>query len=272
MGKTMEGAVTNAEAREAFVGHLKDTALDFILKILPAINIEQVGGNDNGCEWEISDISFTDFSLKKENVHIALGNFTNTGEELLRISAWDISSHFRKLKVSVKQTHFPNIQTEGLAEANAEKMAVTVGFKLQPGPAGQQPCLVMSSRSVVMESLDLIVSETKYEKIINALCFLFTDVLKGYACEKIVSQLDEHMGALVGALNAVLSACAPWLKKIGITLPEIAEPEPSPFVQFFVQKEEMSLASDMGAALGRNADEFIEIDWADPGRSFAVRV
>merc|ERR1712194_675956 len=170
-----------------------------------------------------------------------------------------------------KQTHFPNIQTEGIADAKAERMAVTVGFKLQPAPAGEQPKLVMSSRSVVMESLDLWVSETKYDKIVNALCFLFTDVLKGYACEKMVSQLDEHMGALVGALNAVLATCTPWLKKIGIRLPEIAEPEPSPFVQFFVQKEEMSLASDAGS-LVRSADEFIDIDWADPGRSFAVRV
>merc|ERR1712050_443949 len=110
MLSTAEGALTNAEAREAFVGGLKDTSLDFLLKILPAINIEQITGNDNGCDWEISNISFSDFSLRKENVHITLGTFSQFEEELFRISAWDITAHFRKLKVTVKQTHFPFLE------------------------------------------------------------------------------------------------------------------------------------------------------------------
>merc|ERR1719210_613984 len=112
-----EGALTNAEIREQLVSQLKDTCLDFILKILPAIHIEKVTGHDNGCDWEINDISFTDFSFRKENVHIMLGNPANANEELLRVSAWDISARFRDLKVTVKQTSFPCVQAECVADA-----------------------------------------------------------------------------------------------------------------------------------------------------------
>merc|ERR1719506_1647612 len=100
---TAEGALTNAEDREMLVDNIKDICLDFILRILPAINIEKVNGNDNGCDWELNDINFSDFHFRKENVHIVLGDPRKPGAELLRVSAWDISAHFRKLKVSIQR-------------------------------------------------------------------------------------------------------------------------------------------------------------------------
>merc|ERR1719424_1556615 len=100
--------MTNTQAREALVNRLKDVALEFILKVLPVLSIPQVTGHDKGCDWEINDITFSDFRFRKENVQIMLGDLTlSDDEELLRISAWDITAQFKRLKLSVTQTHFP---------------------------------------------------------------------------------------------------------------------------------------------------------------------
>jgi len=263
--KTAESALANVDEREQLVSQLKDICLDFILKVLPAINIEKLSGHDNGCDWEINDISFSDFRFRKENVHISLGDFRRAGEEILRVSAWDISAHFRHLKVNVEQKSFPFVNAIGVADAMAEKMSVSLSFKLDQtatGEGGERlPRFVMSSRSVHMENLELWVGESNYSVIVNALSFLFADMLKDYACEKIISQLDEHTGVLITTLNTTIGTCMPLLKKLGweIQLEAGADAADGP--------TDAEVAGSLCSA-GHPED----IDWADPGRAFAVRV
>merc|ERR1712066_769132 len=106
-----------------------------------------------------------------------------------------------------------------MGDASAEQMSVTFAFKLKPSTDGKTPLLVMSSRSVTMENLDLCVSDSNIALLINALCWLFADKLKTDACTKIAKHLDEHMGTCVDGLNMVLSKCTPLLDKMGWTLP-----------------------------------------------------
>jgi len=259
-----ENAITCSDARSKAISQLKDACLDFILKILPAIKIEKVCGNDNGCDWEINDISFSEFALRKENVDIVVGNPT---EALVRINAWDISAHLRKLKVSVRQTSFPFLSSVGTAEAKAEKLCVGLTFKLQSSGDGKPPNLVMSSREVHMESLELWVGETNYAMIINALSFLFADALKSYACERLAKHLDEHMGPLIDGLNSMLAQCLPFLEKLGYKLrgSKIEESERIKPIDIL----DIKLTSEGKAA---DMDGFpAELDWPDPGRCFAVR-
>jgi hypothetical protein len=265
MLNTAEGALTNAEDRDALVDQLKDICLDFILRILPAIEIEKVSGHDNGCDWELNDINFSDFHFRKENVHINLGDPRKPGEELLRVSAWDISAHFRKLKVLIQRTEFPFVKHECIADARAERMSVCFAFKLVPGEEGSDWKIAMSSRAVNMEHLELWVQNTGYAVIINTLSFLFADVLKGYASRKIAENLDEHMGTLVTTLNTVINTCAPLLMKMGWTLPPL-EGEGTGLTI-----EEVEEASAEAAAYAEEL-EWAVIDWADPGRTFAVRI
>merc|ERR1712032_512232 len=228
-----------------------------------------MGGHDNGCDWELNDINFSDFWFRKESVHITLGTPGNANEELLRISAWDISAHFRGMKVAVKQTQFPFAQANGVADAKAERMSVTIAFKFEVSTDSSQPRLVMSSRSVHMENLELWVGETNYAVIINALSFLFADTLKGYACRKICSRLDDHMEVLINTINSTLETCTPLLAKIGWELPAA-----TPAVTEADDAADQVHEAATGAAITLRAVGRIpeEIDWADPGRTFAVRV
>jgi len=328
-----ERGLTSAEAREELVSHFKDICLDFILKILPAIHIDKIAGNDNGCDWEINDINFSDFGFRKENVHISLGDPNKPNEDLLRVTAWDISAHFRNLKVTVKQTGIPYLKAVGIGDAKVERMSVALAFKLLPSgevavsggapstwagggdtagrstgrsmtsaqaagggssasstnssPAPGTMMVTMSSRSILMDSLELTVGETSYSMIVNALTFLFADVLKNYACEKIAERLDEHMGFLIEGLNTVLVACTPYLEKLGFQLPAMA----SGAGQDSVSAKDFATRAILGhpqasgcedawvSAVPRlngwgsgRPDGFPEeLDFADPGRSFAVR-
>eukprot|EP00439_Symbiodinium_sp_Y106_P010574 s3783_g1.t1 len=257
-----EDAWSSVDTREELVNQLKDTCLDFILRILPAIQIEKVSGNTKDCDYEISDISFSDFSFRKEDVRVTLGDLNRTDEDcsniglqdILQVKAWDISAHFYGLKVSVANSNtFATMRADCKADAKAERMSVNFAFRWKQGSAGELPKLVMTSRSIQMESLNLWVHETEARQevsdppapdatpdwgvsaMVNALTYLFADVLKSYACEKIASKLDEHMDPLtlgrsrafllptvvnacseIESLNHYLVACKPLLERLGL--------------------------------------------------------
>jgi hypothetical protein len=261
-----EQALSSAEARDALVSQIKDTCLEFVLKILPAINIEKYAGCDNGCEWEINDISFSDVRFRKENVHITLCDPAFLGQpdvEVLQVSAWDISAHFKNMRVNVAQTAMPYLVAEGKAEARADRMTLRLAFRLVPsGLSHSAPWkLVVSRRSVEIETLDLTVTETVYAQMINALSYFFSEGLKEYACERICCHLDARTETLCNALNAALSALAPMLRKIGwdFLLPGTA-PSSSELTTLLAPR-----------ALLRHKEGFDDFDWADPGRIFAIR-
>merc|ERR1712113_40411 len=68
--------------------------------------------------------------FQKENVHFQLGSFDDPSQEVLRIRAWDISAHFRNLKVAVQQQSMPYLSAECMADAKAEGMQLILAFKI----------------------------------------------------------------------------------------------------------------------------------------------
>merc|ERR1712232_1342001 len=105
------------------------------------------------------------------------------------------------------QTILPYLEAKGVADAIAENMTVTFAFAWQQQPSADGateddkanpagPQLSLSYRSVVMEKLELSVKETNYATVVNALCWMFEEKLRLYACRKIEKHLDEHMGGL----------------------------------------------------------------------------
>ncbi|OLQ10501.1 hypothetical protein AK812_SmicGene5702 [Symbiodinium microadriaticum] len=167
--------------------------------MIQALSLE-VSGNTKDCDYEISDISFSDFSFRKEDVRVTLGDLNRTDEDILQVKAWDISI------------------SECKADAKAERMSVNLAFRWKQGSVGELPKLVMTSRSIQMEGLHLWVHETDWgvSAMVNALTYIFADVLKSYACEKIASKLDEHMDPLIESLNHSLVACKPLLERLGL--------------------------------------------------------
>merc|ERR1719453_785446 len=100
--------------------------------------------------------------------------------------------------------------------------------------------------------------------IINALSFIFADVLKGYAIKKIGEHLDEHMTTLTDAINTVIQTCVPVLEKLGWSLPTLEDGS--------TDGPTIEEVDDGEAGVASEDLEWAVIDWADPGRTFAVRI
>merc|ERR1711933_209174 len=83
------------------------------------------------------------------------------------------------------------------------------------GPAPPALKVEMSDRIIVMRDCTLEISESYASYLINALSYIFADVLKEYACRKILEHLDENIGPLIANLNLVLGACVPQMAKLG---------------------------------------------------------
>lgn len=279
MVATAVDALTKAEVRDSLIDKLKDVCLDFILKILPAIHIEKLTGTETGCDWEIEDINFGDFHFRKENVQLQLGTpGSDSREPLLFVGATDISAHFRDLKVTVRQNQFPSLMQTAVADAKATSMSVQLSFAFKPGGTRGRhyPELMLTSRVVSMENLELYVKENQFAAVLNTLSLLFSHQLKGYAEQKIASRIDEHVGLLVDTLNDVVEKCSPLLKKLGweLPVPSTVAVEEVPLSSLWSDEAWHDGPKSGGAARGRRLPEgspFEELPWVDPGRTFAVR-
>mmetsp|Transcript_35996 Transcript_35996/g.84368 ORF Transcript_35996/g.84368 Transcript_35996/m.84368 type:complete len:995 (+) Transcript_35996:107-3091(+) len=222
-----EEAILVPEAREKFVDRLKDFSLDFLLRVLPTISIDKYSGSDNGCDWELNDINFSDIHLRKEDVVLEFGEKAQKRRELFRIVASNVTAQFRQLKVTVQQQAFPSLAAEGVADARAEKMRIIVAVGLRPTASkSDPPQLIITAAHVHMESLDLWVEESNYSMIVNTISYLFAEVLKDYACERIAKRIETDLGTVLDLLNTVLSTVAPIADKLGWQLPLPEPPRP----------------------------------------------
>ena len=61
-------AVTDEKARKKLLSDATDTALDFILRILPSMPVPPVDGVKDGLVYHISNLSMEGFKVKKENM------------------------------------------------------------------------------------------------------------------------------------------------------------------------------------------------------------
>ena len=55
---------------------MKDACLEFLLQYLPSMPIPPIDGEENGLEYSVSNLDLTRFKLKKEDVHLTLGDFS----------------------------------------------------------------------------------------------------------------------------------------------------------------------------------------------------
>jgi hypothetical protein len=55
---------------------MKDACLEFLLQYLPSMPIPPIDGEENGLEYSVSNLNLNRFKLKKEDVHLTLGDFS----------------------------------------------------------------------------------------------------------------------------------------------------------------------------------------------------
>jgi len=179
-------------------------------------------------------------------------------------------------------------------------MKIVVAVGLRPTMSTTDPPqLIITAARVHMENLDLLVEESSYAMIVNAISYVFSAALKAYACDKIMKRIESELGTTLELLNSVLATLSPIANKLGWRLPLPDPPKPKGFTRLMSQLELLPLrpndqrmqyvwnpATTLEEVLRReedlkrfdssgsglpNSGVLQEIELPNPGGTFAVR-
>jgi len=230
-------AMAGREAGEAFANKLLDHCLDFLLRILPSINIPEVSGEHNGAGFEVHDLNMSGFHFRKQDVRLSLqtpnavGSSSGVsgadallaGEAVLAVlDARDITAKFRRLHCKVKPKHLPNASM--VTNAKASGIALHLHLAARLGSNDGAPTelgLRVSQLKISMEKLDVSLDKPLYALLFNPLIAHLNEFLKAYICGALEEKLAGPSQDLCSGLSDLLTEARPALVLLG-WLPSLA--------------------------------------------------
>jgi hypothetical protein len=165
-----ESAVSDEKARKEILSKAADSALDFLLRILPSMPVPPFDGVKDGLIYHLSNLSMEGFKVKKENILVEIAGIRttkddeNSGEakvkvieseaaekefmeeednpitkeqkaikatELLVIDVKDIAAVLENAVWSFEQTYFPYLKSDGKAFAQLWEGSIRLQFELR---------------------------------------------------------------------------------------------------------------------------------------------
>eukprot|EP00397_Hematodinium_sp_SG-2012_P017226 GEMP01017607.1.p1 GENE.GEMP01017607.1~~GEMP01017607.1.p1 ORF type:complete len:883 (+),score=190.38 GEMP01017607.1:137-2785(+) len=205
-----EDVFNQSDALSKFANDIKDSVLQFILEILPALEIPRI---DDVCEfpyagtikYSIDKLDMSGFRFRKEDVQLSFPPSENTF--VVEISAKNVSATFTNLEITLKQLGFPYIKAEPIACADAQGICLDLQFTMD-----ETNNLVLSSRNIEIASLSLHVDAIGFAFVVNALTSLFTTVIKNYVKVSLEEKLDENIDPLLETLNGYVDGLPETLR------------------------------------------------------------
>jgi len=110
-------AITDEKARQKLLSDATDTALDFVLKVLPSMPVPPVEGVKDGLVYKISNLSMEGFKVRKENILVEIAGMRATKKaekqevEIQEIEGDDVPSWLRPAADGESNT--PGISSTG---------------------------------------------------------------------------------------------------------------------------------------------------------------
>jgi hypothetical protein len=229
-----QSAITDEAARRELISSAGDSALDFLLKILPSMPVPPFDGVRDGLVYHLSNLSMAGFKVKKEDITIeiagiraALAQEATTARavkasELLVIDIRNISATLDDAVWSFEQTYMPYLKGSGKANTRLWDGAIRLKFELRRriaktaiDPAtGQkvptwEPVLCLNDRSCSIGGVELTVQgEGRITWVANKLASLLGTRLRDYVVNVIINALTNNIGRLIDMLNSNL--CNYW--------------------------------------------------------------
>lgn len=232
-----ESAVSDEKARQQLLSHATDSALDFVLRILPSMPVPDFDGVRDGLLYHLSNLSMEGFKVKKEDIHVEIAGIktssvtaeegveginSNTqrssteATEILCIYVENISAVFENAVWSFEQTYMPYLKGSGMASAKLWGGIIKLQFELRKKrtPSSSEakekwePVLCLHDRKCEIEEFDLLLQgDGKVAWFVNKLSAIFKAPLRDYVVRIILDGLASRSGALLESLNNVLSPC-----------------------------------------------------------------
>jgi hypothetical protein len=220
-------AMVDSSTRQSMVDQFLDGCLDFVLKILPAINIPEASSTHRGTAFRVYDLDMSGINFRKEDVAITLSDFKGAAGsalnavsrrrefDIVKVDARRVSADFTKVRCVVKPPLLP--ETHLATNGRASGMHVCVHLAAKMDSETSAVSLYVSHLKVSMESLELTVEEsTSYARLLNSLTSHLNEYLKGYICGALEENLRAPFGQLCQGLNELLTEMGPLLAIFGV--------------------------------------------------------
>lgn len=231
-----QSAITDDNARRELISSAGDSALDFLLKILPEMPVPPFDGVREGLVYHLSNLSMAGFKVKKEDVCIEIAGMRAAApstsqqptirevkaSELLIIDIRNISAILDDAVWSFEQTYMPYLKGSGKANTKLWDGAIRLKFELRKRVAkfsidpdtGEEiktwePVLCLNDRSCSIGGVELkIQGESKIAWVANKLTSLLGMKLRDYLVIVIINALTNNSARLIDMLNSNL--CNYW--------------------------------------------------------------
>ncbi|CAM9136355.1 unnamed protein product [Scytosiphon promiscuus] len=136
--------------------------------------------------------------------------------EVLRVVARGVRAEFKTLQWACRQETFPYTRGTGTADATVVDGYVSLGFSIKRGIVDREkgvegPLLVLSTRTVTLDRLDVTVANCRMAWLINLLTRLFSSTISTYVCRSLQEQVDGHASDLLGTINSFAEGSWPFL-------------------------------------------------------------
>jgi len=229
---TASEAVADERKRLELLSSATDSALEFLLKILPSMSVPPFEGVRDGLIFSIKNLSMHGFKLKKEDIMVEIAGIRAAGQNH---SLTDESSHFvqRKVKASdilvldvrnisamfdnalwaFEQTYMPYLKGSGRANIKVSEGQIRLEFELKKRKRNSsedkpwEPVLCLKTRYCTIDQLSIsFEGASRLAWVANKLAKMLKKPLRDYVVKIIVELLGTRSGWLLESLNGILSA------------------------------------------------------------------
>jgi hypothetical protein len=227
-----QSAMTDEAARRQLISSAGDTALDFLLRILPSMPVPPYDGVREGLVYHLSNLSMAGFKVKKEDIYIEIAGIKAAAQrevedespqspvvkssELLIIDVKNIQATLDDAVWSFEQTYFPYLKGRGKANTKLWAGSIRLKFELRrrvviTEEAGGkkeswEPILCLNDRTCSIGGIELIFQgEGRIAYVANKLTSWLKNPLRDYVVGVIVTALTNNSGWLIDMLNQNLS-------------------------------------------------------------------
>ncbi|KAL9186078.1 hypothetical protein ACHAXT_005316 [Thalassiosira profunda] len=220
-----QNAMTDEVARRELISSAGDTALDFLLKVLPEMPVPPFDGVREGLVYHLSNLSMAGFNVKKEDIYIEIAGIhaaaqdpsapqpPRTGSvkasELLIIDIKNISATLNDAIWSFEQTYMPYLKGSGKANTRLWDGAIRLKFELrrrQTEDSKWEPVLCLNDRTCSIGGVELVIQgESRIAWVANKLASYLKNPLRDYVVKVIIEVLTNNSGWLLDTLNSNLS-------------------------------------------------------------------
>ncbi len=244
-----ESAVTDENTRKEILSSAADSALDFILRILPSMPIPPFDGVKDGLIYHLSNLSMEGFKVRKEDIKVEIcGQLITAADEILErdyssaeetdedlvpnipesssakaselliIDVRNISAIFEDAVWSFEQTYFPYFKGDGKAFAQLWEGSIRLQFDLRKrrlvseDSVKWEPVLCLHEHSVRIRGLELrLIGEGKILWFLNKIASMLSVPLSNFVVNSVKNAIGNSSGILLERLNDTLGKYWPFI-------------------------------------------------------------